>query len=233
MQPEIAPAVVLLHGLGRTARSMRPLARVAEARGWRVLNVAYPSRTAGVATLAEAVADAARAFAPEARLHFVTHSLGGILLRAAVWRGLVPLDRIGRAVMLAPPNQGSELPEALGARPLLGPLFRRVSGPAGAELGTGAGGVIGRLPPVEFELGVIAGCRSLNPLFSALIDGPDDGKVAVARTAVGGMRDFLVVPHSHTFLMRAPAVITQVLHFLEHGTFARTAEPGVGRPLPS
>ncbi|HKG91516.1 MAG TPA: alpha/beta fold hydrolase [Gemmatimonadaceae bacterium] len=218
-------SIVLLHGLGRTYRSMLPIARAAEARGYRVLNVAYPSRTAPIEALAERVAHEAQAFAgafdAHERVHFVTHSLGGILLRAAVAAGLLPLDRVGRAVMLAPPNQGSELPDALGGRPLLGPLYRQVTGPAGAQLGTGPAGVPARLPPVEFELGVIAGSRSLNPLLSRYIEGPDDGKVSVGRAAVPGMRDFLVVPHSHTFLMRAPAVVEQVLHFLERGAFAR------------
>ena len=215
------PAVVLLHGLGRTARSMLPLARAAEASGYRVLNLGYPSRTAGVSVLAEAVARDVALFAPDHRLHFITHSMGGIILRAAVADGLLPLDRIGRVVMLAPPNRGSELPDALGARPILGPVYRRVTGPAGAELGVAEGGLANRLPRLDFEVGVVAGDRSLNPLFSRLLAGPNDGKVRVDRTAMEGMGDFLVVPHSHSFIMRAPAVIAQALHFLEHGRFAR------------
>jgi triacylglycerol lipase len=216
--------VVLLHGLGRTARSMRPVARAAEARGYGVLNLSYASRTADVAALADTVAREMQAFAPATRLHVVTHSLGGIVLRAACAAGLVPLDRIARVVMLAPPNQGSELPDALRRRPILGPLFRRVAGPAGAELGTSAEGLPARLPPVAFEPGVIAGERSLNPVFSRLLEGPNDGKVSVRRAAVAGMRDFLVVPHSHPFIMRAPSVIAQSLHFLEHGCLARQAD---------
>ena len=211
------PHIVLIHGLGRTSRSMLPLAGAATARGYRVLNLGYPSRSASVEALAEHVAHEAQRFGGgEERLHFVTHSLGGILLRAGVAAGLIPLDQIGRAVMLAPPNQGSELADVLG---VLGAVYRRATGPAGVQLGIA--GLPARLPPAEFELGVIAGSRSLNPLFSRVIEGPDDGKVSVARAAVPGMRDFLVVPHSHTFLMRAPAVVAQVFHFLEHGTFAR------------
>jgi hypothetical protein len=209
---------------------MRPLALAAEARGYRVLNLGYASRTAGVAALAETVARDIATFAPGTRLHFVTHSMGGILLRAACAAGLLPPRRIGRAVMLAPPNRGSELPDALGARPVLGPVFRRLTGPAGAELGAGDDGVPGRLPPVAFDVGVIAGDRSLNPMFSRLLPGPNDGKVSVDRAAVEGMRDFLVVPHSHAFIMRAPAVIAQALHFLERGHFARPSDGDCARP---
>jgi triacylglycerol lipase len=214
--------VVLLHGLGRTRRAMQPLARAAERGGREVLNIGYPSRTASVAALAEWVVREIGALrGGDAPVDFITHSLGGILVRVAAANGLLAAARIGRVVMLAPPNQGSEVPEALAARPIVGPFYRRAIGPAGLELGVGPEGITQRLPAVDFEVGVIAGSRSINPLLSRFIDGPDDGKVSIARTAVPGMRDFIVVPHSHTFLMRAPAVIRQALHFLDRGEFER------------
>ena len=200
---------------------MVPIASAADAHGYRVVNLGYRSRAAGIQSLAERVAQEVATAAPDTRLHFVTHSLGGILLRFAVAAGLLPCERIHRVVMLAPPNQGSEVADLMTSRAPLRRLFQQVSGPAGTELGTGADSVIGRLPAVNFDLGVIAGSRSLNPVFSAVIDGANDGKVGVARAAVEGMHDFLVVPHSHTFLMRAPAVIRQTMHFLEHGRFDR------------
>jgi triacylglycerol lipase len=219
MPSATAPIVILLHGLGRTSRSMQPIARAADAHGYRVVNLGYRSRTAGIQLLAEGVAHEVDTLDRTARLHFVTHSLGGILLRVAVATGLLRPERVGRVVMLAPPNRGSEVADLMASRASLRALFRSVSGPAGSELGTGAGDIIARLPAVNFHLGVIAGSRSLNPVFSAVIDGANDGKVGVARAAVDGMHDFLVVPHSHTFLMRAPAVIRQTMHFLEHGRF--------------
>jgi triacylglycerol lipase len=221
MLPDTVPTVVLLHGLGRTSRSMQPIAGAASTHGYTVANLGYHSRSAGIHALAERVALDVETIAPDARLHFVTHSLGGILLRFAVAAGMLPCERIHRVVMLAPPNQGSEVADLMTSRAPLRRLFQQVSGPAGIELGTGADNVIGRLPAVRFHLGVIAGSRSLNPVFSAVIDGANDGKVGVARAAVDGMHDFLVVPHSHTFLMRAPAVIRQTMHFLEHGRFER------------
>ncbi|HEX5831246.1 MAG TPA: hypothetical protein VFY16_09720 [Gemmatimonadaceae bacterium] len=212
----VPSALVLLHGLGRGSRSMRPLARDAERLGWRVLNVGYPSRRLGVQALAAEVGRSIAAFAPGEPLHFVTHSMGGILVRAAVAMGAIPAARVRRVVMLAPPNRGSEVADALARSR----LYRLLLGPAGQELGTGAASVPLRLPAVPFECGVIAGARSLNPLLSRLIPGANDGKVSVTRAQVDGMRAWLVVPHGHTFLMHSRAVRAQTFHFLLHGSFA-------------
>ena len=213
--------VVLLHGLGRSARSMRAVERALVQRGRRVLNIDYPSRTADIDTLAADVARQTREWANGEPTDFVTHSLGGILLRVAVQRGYLSLDRIGRVVMLGPPNAGSELADILPRVLGFGWLYRRFTGPAGLELGTGENGVPRRLPPVSFDVGVIAGSRSYNPLFSAILGDASDGKVRVENARVEGMRDFLVVPHWHPLLMIAPSVVAQVVHYLESGSFRR------------
>jgi triacylglycerol lipase len=211
--------VVLLHGLGRTSRSMQPLARALERRGYRVINISYPSRMAASAELAHGIGAEISRLAPEGRLHFITHSLGGILLRVATALGVVPVERIARVVMLAPPNSGTELVNILTARPCLATVYRQLAGPAGLELGVGPDSVPEHLPAVSFELGVIAGSRSVNPVFSALIPRPNDGKVPVSRTSVSGMRDMLVLPYPHPFLMRASVAIDYAIRFLETGAF--------------
>ncbi len=218
--------VVLLHGLGRTSGSMEELAEALQQAGYGTANIDYPSRSAGIVELADRVVpEGIRRCRNQGarRIHFVTHSMGGILLR--FYLGKHGLPELGRVVMLAPPNRGSEVADALRDNA----LYQWVNGPAGQELGKG--GVPARLGPVDYPVGIITGNRAApwDLWFSKLIPGEDDGKVGVESARLEGMRDFLVVPYSHTFIMNREEVIDQVLHFLEAGRFLRPA----GRPAAS
>jgi pimeloyl-ACP methyl ester carboxylesterase len=211
--------VILLHGLGRTAISMKRIeSRLTEA-GYHAINVSYPSTGESIEQLATNclprliqthVTNAA------ARVHFVTYSLGGILVRYYLREHA--LANLGRVVMLCPPNQGSEVADQLKSNI----LFQAALGPAGQALGTSTQDVPQTLGPANFELGVITGDRSLNPFFSYLVPGPDDGKVAVASAKVAGMQDFLVVHNTHTFIMMNEEVIRQIIAFLQTGKFLKT-----------
>ncbi len=212
--PDAAEVVVLLHGLARTSLSMQPLEASLERAGFAVVNHGYPSLSA---TPDELVADLESVIAslpPEtATIHFVTHSLGGILVRAYLSER--PLDRLGRVVMLAPPNRGSEIVDALGDSALFGWIF----GPTARQLGTDADSLPNRLPPADFELGVIAGTESVNPLGEALIERPSDGTVALEATKVPGMTDFIALPSSHSFIMLSDETARQTIFFLRQGRF--------------
>lgn len=207
---------MLLHGLARGAASMQPMARALENAGYAVCNLGYPSRQHPVEVLARdyVAPQIARCFPDHpGPLHFVTHSMGGIVLRQLAATGAVP--QIGRVVMLSPPNQGSEVVDALGSSR----LFQALNGPAGAQLGTAANLPPARLGAAPFELGVLTGNRSVNWALSLLIPGEDDGKVAVLRARLEGMRDFRVIAGSHPFMPRNREAIAQTLHFLRHGVF--------------
>ena len=197
---------------------MVPMERALTRAGYRVINVDYPSRSAPVAELSERAITAALVRCRRdgaARIHFVTHSLGGILVRS--YLALHRLPELGRVVMLGPPNQGSEVVDRLGAWK----LFALLNGPAGRELGTSANSTPNRLGPAAFPVGIIAGRRSINWINSRLIPGADDGKVSVARTRLAGMTDHIVIPAAHPFMMRNRTAIRQTLAFLRTGAFAR------------
>ena len=210
--------VIVLHGLARTRRSMTRMANALSAGGYRVININYPSRKYNIETLADRYVDAAVQACRNQRptkIHFVGHSLGGILVRCYLARHHLP--ELGHVVMLSPPNQGTEVVDSLSHTP----GFHALCGPAGLELGTSADSTPNRLGPVDYSVGVIAGNRNLNPFLSKFITGENDGTVSVARTRVEGMRDMLVVPHTHPLIMRNKEVIRQTVYFLQHGEFDR------------
>ena len=180
-----------------------------------VVNVNYSSRKHHIDFLSYEVVSSGIDECLEAKpekIHFVTHSLGGILVRYFFEER--NLTNIGRVVMLGPPNQGTELVDKL--RNIPGFSFL---GPTGLRLGTGADSVLRELGPVSYEVGVIAGTRNITPLGFFLLDGPNDSVVTVESTKVQGMSDHIILPVTHTFMMRNNKVIDYSINFLRFGHF--------------
>ncbi len=210
--------VVLLHGLWRSGLAMMPLEWFLEEEGYSVVNISYPSLDHTIEELADmAVAEGVQ----ECRareldtINFVTHSLGGILVRQYLSRHEVA--GLKRVVMLGPPNQGSQMADYF----LDNPLTEFYQPQALAQLGTGEASVPRRLGPVDFELGVIAGTVNRRDLLPGSPEGVSDGTVTVTETLVPGMADFLLVPATHTFMIWSKQIMEQAVTFLRNGRFER------------
>lgn len=211
------PLTVLLHGLGKDRQIMEQLERQLTAESFDVYNLSYPSKQYPIAELAQHVADRINKGFAGRDVNFVTHSLGSIVVRYIDKHKLIP--HIRRVVMLAPPNNGT---------PVINVLrhfrwFRDYWGPASSELASDEQGIYHDLgEDVDFECGIIAGNKSVDPWFSwTLLKGADDGKVTVESTKIAGMKDHTVIPVAHPHLPQHPDVIKQTIHFLQHGSFAR------------
>ena len=208
--------VILLHGLARSDNSFSTMAQALEAADYAVVNYDYPSTSQEIEQLAaEAVREALSQCPAELPVHFVTHSMGGILVRQYLSQHSI--DKLGRVVMLGPPNKGSQVVDTLGNMP----GFELINGPAGMQLGTGPTSLPLALGPANFEVGIIAGTQSFNPILSSIIPDTDDGKVSVENTRLVGMKDHIELPITHTFMMNNDQAIAQTLYFLQHGAFER------------
>ncbi len=206
--------VVLLHGLARTSNSMNPIEQSLEDEGYKVFNLDYPSTKYEIAVLSEVyVNKGVRLCKNYDQMHFVTHSMGGILVRYYMKHFVRP-HNLGHVVMLAPPHRGSELVNAL--QNVIG--YDWWNGPSGSQLGVEDTSLPNTLGPVDFSLGVIAGNRETS-ILSHFFDEPNDGKVSVKSTKVEGMTDHTVIYSSHTFIMRRKDTKRLVSHYLKNGSF--------------
>lgn len=198
--------VVLVHGMGRSAFSMRPLAKALEDDGYDVLSFGYSSYCCGIPELGSRLRAAvdARMTGDISAVHFVAHSLGGILVRWLLTRDTLP-PHVGRVVMLAPPNQGAASADRYAG--VAGWLLRPIDG-----LRTDSSSTVRQLPPVRgVEIGVIA--------------ARDDRTVRVMETHLDEEAAHIMVGGGHTFIMRRPDVIERTREFLRSGTFAITSPP--------
>ena len=209
--------VILLHGLWRDNRAMIPMEDYLVKQGFNVYNISYPSNKYPIEELVtnylRPKIDRITKENPNEEVHFVTHSMGGILVR----QYMLNHDQLnlGRVVMLSPPNKGTELSDLATTMSLEFP------GPAGEQLSSDENSWVNSLGPVDFDLGVIAGNYNSNWLTSWILEGDDDGVVTVQSTQVTGMRDFLVLPEKHFRIRKLPIAMQQTLHFIQNGVFYR------------
>jgi triacylglycerol lipase len=209
-----ADYVVILHGIARSNKHMQKLATYLQKDGFDVINLNYPSATYAIEDLTEIINKEISQRTPEKKpIHFVGYSMGGLMVRALIHK--YNYKNLGKVVQLAPPNQGSEVADFVKN---FWP-YKKIYGPAGQQLITDQSAIKHLFGEVNYELGIIAGSATIDPISSAIILGEDDGKVAVERTKLEGMKDHIVVSASHTFFPSNKEVQKQTLYFLRNGWF--------------
>lgn len=212
--------VILLHGLARTSKSMNKMEKFLDKNGYNVININYPSKKKTIQEISvildknikEKCTDKTK------KINFVTHSMGGIIVRYYLKNN--KLENLNRVVMLSPPNHGSEIIDVYGYNRMFGWIFKKIEGPAAMRLSTNLKTSLPiQLGKVDFELGIITGNKSNNILLSWMINGENDGKVSVESSKVDGMKEHIVLPFGHTFIMNKQIVLNQTLNFLHNGNF--------------
>lgn len=209
--------IVVLHGLGLTNISMLYIVNALRDAGYEVDNIRYHSTRDPLHVLIDEVYDKIDHYLTKTdqTVHFVCYSLGCLITRGIIYQN--PPMKLGRVVMLGPPNQGSEMADYLKDHALSNWVF----GPILPQLGTANRRMLANLigTEVPYPVGVIAGKSWINPMGAAIIPGESDGTVAVERTKLPGMQDHIVLDVSHTGMLMDSAVTSQVLEFLKNGQF--------------
>lgn len=211
--------VVLLHGIARTGASMKSMETALQAAGYETVSITYPSTDKNLDEIAAYLRGGALSeefWKSAGRVHFVTHSMGGLVARRYLqnYRDVIPAERIGRVVMMAPPSQGSHVADLIHDLP----PYDWYYGPAGQELTSAARAAADE--PLYYETGIVAGEKEWPYIVAAfVVPGKSDGRVAVENTKIPGMKDHVVVPATHTFVMDRPDVQRQVVYFIKEGTF--------------
>lgn len=206
--------VVLLHGILLPSLHLYTLAKFLSAHGYTVFNVNYPSTKYPLEELIPRTAKQIDDLLIDKnrKVHFVGFSMGGIMAR-----GIIAQHRpqnLGRVVQIGTPNHGSEVADFWKNNI----LFKKIFGPAGQQLTTHYD-LAPLLGNVDYELGVLAGNFTFDPVSSYIIHSPNDGKVSVESTKLEGMRDHITLSASHTFFPFNKTAHEQVLAFIKNGQF--------------
>lgn len=210
-------AVIVLHGIARSASSMATFAKRLEDRGFDVLNVDYASTTYVLEELVEKIHPEIELFLkerPAQTVHFAGYSMGGLLIRAYLAK--YKPKNLGRVVMLGTPNRGSEVADFLRENW----AYRTFYGPAGQQLTTDQD-YMARFGKPDYPFAVIAGDRSIDPVSSNIIPGDDDGKVSIRSTHLEGEQDHIVLHTNHLAMPENFAVAVEAAHYLRYGFFKR------------
>lgn len=205
-----APAhIVLIHGLWTHGLIMLPMAHMLQKYGYDTHHFSYHTISETLEQSAARLQEFVQQLAAE-QLHFVGHSLGGLLIRKFLQR--YPDQAPGRIVTLGTPHSGSYVASHLGRSGLMRKLFGCSLPPLTGDITPWQG---------ERELGAIAGSRSIGLGFIIRdLPKPNDGTVSIDETRLETMRDHITLPYTHTSMLMAEEVAKQVHDFLQTGQFS-------------
>jgi pimeloyl-ACP methyl ester carboxylesterase len=221
------PLVIVLHGIFRTSMSMALYDIALRCKGYDVLNITYPSLRHELPRLGEIVTGKilkSRKFACASDIHFVTHSMGGLISRYVLDKSEEIRTKTRSLVMLVPPNQGSEMADYVHRSKWLKPLYRFFYGPAGQQLLTA---YAANHPAIACKVGIIAGSRSANLMAKKIFEKGTlhDGLISHERMKIAGQSDLTQVKTTHTSILCSPQAIRETLSFLKTGSFSALPEP--------
>ena len=210
-------SVIVIHGFARRAQSMEPLVHKVHQAGYEVRNVGYASISQSVDEIKTEVFSKFDQYIsknPEKKIHFVGHSLGGLLVRA--YLDQKKLKNLGSVVLMGTPNKGTSLVNEHEDK-----WYFAWLGPVIAELGVDNSQFLKTLKAPYYTVGVIAGSKPYSRWSSETLKGQNDGLVAVESTKLEGMSDFIVIDVNHSRMKRDPKVIEQVIYFLKNSEFKK------------
>ncbi len=210
--------VVLLHGFGKSSSSLEKIADKLKKCGYRAINIEYPSRSHNISEIAEkfVLPRIAKEIETCSKIHFVGYSMGGIITRYIL--EYYKPKNLGRVVLIATPNQGTEVVNSLSKYT----WFKTIFGPAILDVAVNSSFLTNLPNRVDYETGVISGNLSVNPISSLFfIKGDDDGTVSIENTKLDGMKDNIIIPATHFSLLYNDVVIKEVEYFISNGCFSK------------
>lgn len=223
--PMSGKAVILLHGIIRSSKSMDRMREPLEAAGYNVFQFDYPSTRVPIQDAAKYLDRCIRSLEGIDEISFIVHSMGGLVVRSylaqSMESGEPPDARLKRMVMLGVPNLGAQMADRVKN---LG-LFQAIFGPAGQQLISDPSGFVAQLPTPEFEFAIVAGGRGTINGYNPLIPGDDDGTVSVTSTRLPGAADFVLVPCLHSFMMVNAEIVDYSVRFITEGRLREEGEP--------
>lgn len=205
--------VVLVHGYGRSPAAMKAIAEYLEDAGYQVYRLGYSSMTRDIEGVKREVFRKADKFIANTddRVHFVGHSLGGLLVRSYLDQR--NLSQLGNVVIMGSPNKGTPLVEHLKDK-----WYFSLGGPVATSLSSKGSKFLQSLKAPYYRLGVIAGVVD-RAGDEGIIPGQDDGIVPLESALVAGARDTIVLNVSHYMMRSDKRVLQQMLHFIKKVSF--------------